>query len=193
MALGSLKPPTDDAQESLVGPVPVPCACGKANPSQPTVMTAVVHRGALIGFLTLTVACGTERPTAPSSTQPPSTTPPAAQPPAPSPPAGQPPLTGPATTYLFSAPLAYQVRSFTSESRYVLYDNGAFGLMYAAFDFTYAGTYWRVGRDIYFDFGTDGLWDASGTLEGDVMEVRYSVMMEHSDFENAVYKRSREP
>jgi hypothetical protein len=30
-----------------------------------------------------------------------------------------------------------------------------------------------------------------GTLKGDLLEVRYSEMMQHSDFENAVYRRSQ--
>ena len=31
--------------------------------------------------------------------------------------------------------------------------------------------------------------DATGILQGDLLEVRYSDIMQHSDFENAVYRR----
>ena len=44
---------------------------------------------------------------------------------------------------------------------------------------------------IHFDFVANGLSDASGALNGDLLEVRYSDRMEHSDFENAVYRRSQ--
>ena len=32
---------------------------------------------------------------------------------------------------------------------------------------------------------------ATGTLKGDLLEVRYGDSMQHSDFENAVYRRSQ--
>jgi hypothetical protein len=40
-----------------------------------------------------------------------------------------------------------------------------------------------------FDGGDQGF--ATGTLKGDLLEVRYSERVQHSDFENAVYRRSR--
>lgn len=45
-------------------------------------------------------------------------------------------------------------------------------------------------------FRFDGAWTldqgfATGTPRGDLLEVRYSEIMQHSDFENAVYRRSR--
>jgi hypothetical protein len=149
-------------------------------------MTAVVRCGTLLAFLLFSVACGNaDRPTAPSSlsTQPPSMPQP--------PPAGQPPLTGPATTYLFSGPLSYQVRDYTTGSKYVLYDNGAFSLQYASLAASYPGTYRQENGRISFDFNADGSWDGSGALNADLLEVRYTETMEHSDFENALYRRSQ--
>ena len=153
-------------------------------------MIAAVRCGTLLTFMVVFVACDkADPPTAPSPSFP---TQPRPQPPPmpPPPPAGQPPLTGPATTYLFSGPLLYPVRDFTTGSKYVLYETGAFSLQYPSFsDPGYLGSYRQENDEINFDFGADGSWDASGTLNGDLLEVRYSQMMEHSDFENAVYKR----
>jgi hypothetical protein len=67
-----------------------------------------------------------------------------------------------------------------------------FGLRYDAFAHVYLGTYQQVNAAITFRFGppsTGDRVDATGTLKGDLMEVRYSEIMQHSDFENAVYRR----
>jgi hypothetical protein len=55
----------------------------------------------------------------------------------------------------------------------------------------YLGTYRQDNATITFRFhpSTGDRVDATGTLEGDLMEVRYSEIMQHSDFENAVYRR----
>ena len=113
---------------------------------------------------------------------------------APAPPASPaPPLSGPSTTYRFSGPLDYGVNVFTETSSYVLYDNGAFGLRYESpSGFTYTGSHWREDARIIFDFVSDGKQDAVGTLRGDLLELRYSELMQHSDFDNAVYRRMRE-
>lgn len=153
-------------------------------------MPHVLHCGSLIGVLMLGLACGTERPTAPSAFQPPLTTtqppPPPTQPPPPQP-SGE-----PVATYVFSGPLDYAIGGFTTESRYLLYDNRVFGLSYDAFSHVYLGTYRQDDATITFRFQppwTGDHVDATGTLKGDLMEVRYSERMQHSDFENAVYRR----
>lgn len=155
-------------------------------------MTAVVRCGTLVGLLVLCVACDdAQRTTAPSSLLPPRTSTPS---PPPMPPA--PPLSGPSTTYHFSAPLDYQVSGFTLTSSYVLYDNGAFSLRYESLgEGTYTGSYRQEEARIIFDFGADGKGSQGGqpeaiaTLDRDLLNVRYSEMMQHSDFENAVYRR----
>ena len=153
-------------------------------------MAALVRCGTLIGLLVCCGACDA-RPTAPSSLfRPAATTRPTEPPPpaAPRPPA--PPLSGPSITYEFSAPLDYPVREFTRASTFVLYENGAFSFLGS-----YTGSYQQEDGRIIFDFGADGSQsqtgepDANGTLEGDLLTVRYSLLMQHSDFENAVYRR----
>jgi len=145
-------------------------------------MTAVVRCGTLLGVLVFSVACSNgNRPTAPSPlpTQPPPT-------------AGVPPLTGPASTYLFSGNVPpYPVRPYTEASKYALYDNGAFSLQYASLGHEYVGTYRQDNGLISFRFVADDRWFATGTLKGDSLEVRYNTIMDLSDFENAVYRRSQ--
>jgi hypothetical protein len=155
-------------------------------------MTRVLRCGSLIAGLMLGLACGTEQPTAPRAvaappaiTQPP---PPISQPPQPLP-SGE-----PVAAYVFSGALDYGIRGFTTGSQYLLYDNGVFGLRYDAFAHVYLGTYRQDNATITFRF--DGTWTwgqgiATGTLKGDLLEVRYSDIMQHSDFENAVYRRSQ--
>jgi hypothetical protein len=148
-------------------------------------MTRVLRCGSLIGVLMLGLACGTEQPTAPSAVPAPPTT---TQPPQPLP-SGE-----PVATYVFSGPLDYAIRGFTTGSQYLLYDNGVFGLRYDAFAHVYLGTYRQDNATITFRFDGRWTWDqgnATGTLKGDLLEVRYSEIMEHSDFENAVYRRSQ--
>jgi hypothetical protein len=152
-------------------------------------MTRVFRCGPLIGVLMLGMACGTGRPTAPSAVPaPPTTTQP---PPPPTPPQPPQPSGEPIATYVFSAPLDYAVSGFTPGSQYLLYDNGVFGLRYDAFSHVYLGIYQQDNAAITFRFhpSTGNRVDATGTLKGDLMEVRYSEIMQHSDFENAVYRR----
>jgi hypothetical protein len=80
----------------------------------------------------------------------------------------------------------------------VLYCNGAFSLRYETFgEVAYIGSYRQKDERIIFDFGADGLGSALGgpdavaTLDGDLLEVRYSFEMRvGADFENAVYQRT---
>lgn len=78
-------------------------------------------------------------------------------------------------------------------SAYLLYDSGAFALQYSGrVTARYVGSHTRDHGRVDFDFSPpDGRSDAVGTLNGDSLEVQYSDMMQHSDFENAVYRRSQ--
>ena len=165
-----------------------------------------LHCGSLIAILVLGLACGTERPTAPS---PISAAPTGTQAPPPAPPAQPPPRPSgePVATFVFSGPLDYPIRSFTTGSQYLLYENGVFGLQYDSF--VYLGTYRQDNGTIAFRFDEAWSWDAgwsclrdsrptgglcpfaTGTLRGDFLEVRYGDSMQHSDFENAVYRRGQ--
>jgi hypothetical protein len=54
------------------------------------------------------------------------------------------------------------------------------------------GTYLQQenGR-IGFHFVDSTQWEATGTLNGDTLEVRYNLWMFFSDFQDAVYKRAQ--
>ena len=147
-------------------------------------MNRVLRCSSLIGALMLGMACGTDQPTAPSPvpTQPTITQPP------PQPPQRL-PVGEPVGTYVFSGPLDYAIGGFTSGSQYVLYENGVFGLRYDAFAHVYLGTYRQDDATITFRFDGGDQGFATGTLKGDLLEVRYSEIMQHSDFEDAVYRR----
>jgi hypothetical protein len=94
------------------------------------------------------------------------------------------PVSGPATAYVFSGPLTYPVSDFTEQSSFVLYDNGAYQLRYHSSNWTITGVFHRENGQIVFDDG----W-ATGTLNGDLLEVRYSASAQQADYENAVYRR----
>jgi hypothetical protein len=96
----------------------------------------------------------------------------------------------PVATYVFSGPLDYPVRDFTTGSQYLLYQDGVFGLRYEAFAHVYLGTYRQNDGTISFSF--DGHEGATGTFQGDRLAIVYTESMQHSDFENAVYRRSEE-
>jgi hypothetical protein len=119
---------------------------------------------------------------------------PSAAPAAPPPVMPFPPLSGPAITYRFSQALenwgSYRVSGFTERSSFVLYENGAFYLHYDDFPDRLAGRYEQDGGQISFYFtGRSNTPGAAGTLKGNLLEIRFSEIMQHSDFESAVYER----
>ena len=99
-----------------------------------------------------------------------------------------PPLSGPSNTYVFSGELERPVTHYTAASQYVLYENGAFSFQYLTLGAKMVGAYLLQDGRISFVFSGGG--DASGTLNGDVLEI-VSDRMVQSDFENAVYKRAQ--
>ena len=112
--------------------------------------------------------------TSPSPTRLPGLTPlPSATPPPPvMPPTSFPPLSGPSRTFIFKQGLlAYPVQEQTENSRFVLYDNGAFGLQDLHGGGHHRGSYTAENGALYFTFETNfGQWTASGSLEGDSLE-----------------------
>lgn len=165
-------------------------------------MRGTIQRGAVVVLAVLSTACGNSAPTSPTATPPrpitaidgaPTATP-------------QPPPTlirfpspvGPSRTFIFDRQLSYPVRDFTTHSRVVLYDNGAFELRYPPSQYgsgVYRGAYQDAHGVLMFLFEFQGRpvgtpWDdASGTLAGDSLTVEYHELMRHADFENAVYVR----
>lgn len=151
-------------------------------------VTRALCGGSIAGGLLFGLGCGTDTPTGPTFVPSP---PPVVQPP-PQPPPGLPPGT-PVASYSFSGTLEYSVSTHTTGSEYFLYADGVFGLRYPSVAHVYLGRYHQDGATIVFTF--DGSWAmnqgyATGTLVDERMEVRYSDVMQHSDFENAVYRRS---
>lgn len=151
-----------------------------------------VRWGAAVVLLVFVAACGSSGPTSPSGTSQPASLPPAL----PRVPINFPPLSGPSRTFVFKGELSYRVRDFTRNSRFVLYDNGAFVLQYppsSLGDGAFRGQYRDASGGIMFLFEFQGRiifdpWDdATGTLKGDSLTVQYEESMQHADFEDAVY------
>ena len=92
------------------------------------------------------------------------------------------------TLELASRPL----QRWTLNSRFVLYDDGTFALQYriSAGAPEYRGTYRTGNGAIAFEWegwSTAGPWGASGTLDGKTLTVRFNLVMQMSDFEDAIY------
>lgn len=155
-------------------------------------MNITVGSSAVIVLLVFSVACGRSGPTSPSGTsQPPSV---------PQPTISFPPLSGPSRTFIFDGEVSHGVSDFTKQSRFVLYDNGAFLLQYPPSrygDGGFPGQYKDADGVIMFLFEFQGrsvgtpFDDATATLRGDSLTVQYKESMQHSDFENAVYVLAR--
>jgi hypothetical protein len=140
--------------------------------------------GLSLALLAVTAACsGAKSPTAPA---PPRPDPPAAV----SVPQGPlPPITGPARVFTYVSSPVSPLGVITSVSRYVLYDDGTFALQYPG-PFEYRGTYTAADGAFGLAFSAHpaGVWQASATLDGGTLTVRYNVDMRLSDFEDAIYR-----
>ena len=83
------------------------------------------------------------------------------------------------------------------DSRYVFYDDSTFGLQVSTVaygSFEYTGRFTRAESGIAFAFDGSSIaypWVASGTLVGDSLSVAYNDLMQHSDFIDGVYVRTR--
>ena len=149
-------------------------------------MNAMVHRSLVVGLLVLSAACARSAPTAPTAAGQPAA-PPLLPPP---PPPVFPPPSGASRTFTFERELTYHVHDYTKQSRFVLYDNGAFVLQYIGLSGEYRGGYTSANGVIDFKWEGSGAaapWSATGTLTADSLTIRYNLNMELSDFDNAVY------
>lgn len=143
-----------------------------------------VRRAALAVLLLISMACTEKLPAGPSSSNS-----------VPGPvPAGFPAVVKPARVFAFDRELLYPVRTFTVGSRFVLYDDGSFALQYSNTSTNeYRGRYKEVDGNITFEWegwSTGGPWGANGSLAANSLTVRYNVIMQMSDFEDAVYRRT---
>jgi hypothetical protein len=136
-------------------------------------------------LLMLAAACSGSGGTAPSGTTQPSVV--AVPPPTPT----FPPLSGPSRTFVFDHAQANRVRDYTTQSRFVLYDDGAFVLQFPTIAGDgYRGGYTEANGAVTFEWegwNIAGPWGATGTLNGNSMTVQYDLIMQLSDFEDAVY------
>ena len=153
-------------------------------------MNTTVRCGAVIVLLLLFAACGSSGPTLPTGTN----QPPALPSPTPAPATNFPPLSGPSRTFFFDRELSYPVSDYTKKSRFVLYDNGAFVLQCVGLGGEYRGAYSEANGVIAFvwdGWSAAGPWAATGTIKGDSLTVQYNLIMQLTDFEDAVYALMR--
>jgi hypothetical protein len=76
----------------------------------------------------------------------------------------------------------------------VLYDSGAFVLEFVNLEVEFRGRYVEASGVVDFSWegsSVAGPWGATGTMNGDSLEVHYNVVMQMNDFEDAVYARTR--
>ncbi|NOT28487.1 MAG: hypothetical protein HOP16_20590 [Acidobacteria bacterium] len=98
-----------------------------------------------------------------------------------------PPLSGPSRTFVFDH-AASSVQEYTANSRFVLYDNGAFALRYMSLGgLTFSGRYSNANGAITFEWEDSSAWGATGTLDDVGLTVQYNAHMLAIDFEDAVY------
>ena len=103
------------------------------------------------------------------------------------------PTGGPARIFDYASAAA-PVSDYTRASRFVLYDNGTFELQLAEPGsgriFAYTGRYSEGSSVVTFDWdgwSSAGPWGATATLDGKSLAVQYNVIMQLTDFDNAVY------
>ena len=150
------------------------------------VMYTAISRGTLVGLVVLSIACGRSTPIAPTAS---SQRPAVPSTPAP-PPTNFPALSGLSRTFTFDHELTYRVSDYTKQSRFVLYDNGAFLLQYVSLGIEYRGGYTESNGVSTFQWegwSTAGPWGATGTLKEGSLTVQYNLIMQLTDFEDAVY------
>ena len=148
--------------------------------------TCTVRYVSVAAAVAFAIACSERTPTAPTAAPPTAT---AANTPRPEPPPqGFPPVSRPARIYQFNE-ATYRVQPYTRDSRYVLYDDGAFALQYLNLG-EYRGTYSDANGVVTFNWegwSSAGPWGATGVLNGEVLSVTYNLIMMLTDFEDAVY------
>ena len=102
-----------------------------------------------------------------------------------------PPPTGPFRTFVFERGLWPNVHGYTNSSQFLLYDNGAFALVYSS-ELRYLGRY--VEEDTILSMTWDGWsvagpWGATALRSGERLTVLFNLVMQMSDFEDAIYRQ----
>jgi TolB protein len=107
----------------------------------------------------------------------------------PEPPIVEPPVVAPPVAPPPTPPGARPGGTYRSpSSRYILYEDSTFALQYSHIARPYTGRYSIADSLITLDFDAKaGQWQATGTLRGDSLTVKYNTDMMLSDFEDGVY------
>jgi hypothetical protein len=145
----------------------------------------------LVGLLALLVVVSSSchDPTSPTPVTPtqPTTSAPAPGPPPPPPAPRGGPFPGAGTYEFVSSPGGRAVYAYTSDSRYVLNDDGTFALQSPSFEFK--GRYKYENEHVIFDFDWNSQTEgAVAVFDGNRMAVTYNWYMGMADFEDAVYQ-----
>jgi hypothetical protein len=150
----------------------------------------VERQAARVWALTVLVVCSSACSSPESRFIAPTPTPPpvAAAPPAPAPQPPPPPLpipspSGPSRVYDFAAPLTPTVAAYSTRTE----RSSSSTTRWASYRGRYEQT--ETGLAFYWQ-GSSGSssWGANASLSGDTLTVRYSLNMQMSDFEDAVYQ-----
>jgi hypothetical protein len=160
-------------------------------------MHAAIRRESLVVVaVVLANACAGSTPTAPAPITAPITQ--SAVVPSPSPPVHStvtfPPLSGPSRTFTFDHAPAPRVASYTTQSQFVLYDDGGFALQYPSPIGDYRGGYTESNGVITFEWegwSVAGPWGATGIIKDGQLTVQYNLIMVLTDFEDAVYRLAK--
>jgi hypothetical protein len=102
-------------------------------------------------------------------------------------------LSGPSRTFVFDHGLSDRVSDYTKNSRFILYDNGAFVLQYPTISVEgggYPGAYAEsngVLALVWEAWNIGGPWGATATLKGNSLTVNFNSIMYGADFEDAAY------
>lgn len=144
-----------------------------------------------VGVIAVTVAGCETHPTAPTRPERAAVAAPAPSPspsPVPYVDPGFPPAAAGAAVYGRTSP-----SSVPGSQRYVLFEDGRFGLQYLRPDagfHEYAGSYSRTaaGAHLVFD-ANGGSWQADANFDGEFMVVRYNLVATFDDFEDGMFVR----
>ena len=147
-----------------------------------------MRKALVLTIMVLSLGCGGSAPPTAPTTIP--STPIASVPSPPTP--TFPALSGLSRTFSFDHAPSANVQDYTKRSQFVLYDDGAFVLqMPSANGGDYRGGYTESNGVITFQWegwSVAGPWGATGTIDGGVLTVHYNLIMQLTDFEDAVYR-----
>jgi hypothetical protein len=95
-------------------------------------------------------------------------------------------------TFVYGHDLQFPASDYTKQSRYILYDDGAFVMHFEGHSDTAGGdgVYTETNGAVTFVWAS-GAWTATGSLGGDLLTVRYNAVAQGADFEDVVYKLLR--